>query len=175
MGAILDAILGPVVALARRIPMWAWLLALVLLWGTWQRHLANSKAEELRKHDAAIAAQTVQKLQADAAESGRRMKEQTNAVAEAEARARAAHNDAAGQRAAADRLRARLAAGTANGRPADPAASGASAPAGDAACVPANLFWRAVEAAGQYAGIADARGTAGQACQQSYEALTPKP
>jgi len=171
----MSVFLGPILALAKRIPMWAWLLILALSWGAWQRHLANANGEELRQHDAAVAAQTIKKLEADATESARRIKEQTNAVSEAETRTRAARVDAAGQRAAADRLRARLAAGASDGRASGPAAAGASAPTADAACVPANLFWRLVEAAGQYAGIADERGTAGQACQRSYDALTPKP
>lgn len=72
--------------------------------------------------------------------------------------------DGAGLRSAADRLRGAVAG---SGLVIRPAAPGASAPAGDAAVLSAELLDR-FEA---LARLADARGAAGATCEQSYDAL----
>lgn len=72
--------------------------------------------------------------------------------------------DGAGLRASADRLRGAVAG---SGLVIRPAAPGASAPAGDAAVLSAELLDR-FEA---LARLADARGAAGATCEQSYDAL----
>lgn len=72
--------------------------------------------------------------------------------------------DAAGLRSSADRLRGAVGG---SGLVIRPAAAGASAPAGDAGVLSAQLLDR-FEA---LARLADERGAAGGACEQSYDAL----
>jgi len=156
---------------AARVPAWAWALAAALAWGGIQHHRAAAAGDQLRVHDAEVAAATLKASQAAQLETARRLTAQTEITNEAQDRARAADVDAAGARAAADRLRARLGAARPGARAADPAPAGGCAPAPDAAGVPADLFWRAVDAAGLYAAEADRRGIAGAACVESYRAL----
>ncbi len=169
----LSLVLEPFLALAKRVPIWAWVLLVLLAWGAWQRHLANAASATLREHDAAVAAQTLAQQQADLARSLAIQKSQKETVDAATTQAAAAAADAARQRTAAERLRARLAARQTDLGPRDPAAAASGPPAAAGSCVPADLFGRVLDAAGQLAAIADQRGVAGQACERAYQALTP--
>jgi hypothetical protein len=82
--------------------------------------------------------------------------------------------DAASARSASDRLRDRISALVAASRKAsrDPAAPPGSASAPDALDLLADVQRRTEEAAGQFARIADERGTAGLTCERAYGALT---
>lgn len=83
--------------------------------------------------------------------------------------------DAAIADAAAGKLQQRVAALVAEARRAatNPGPAGASPPASDPADVLANVLGSCVAAVRQLAVIADERGAAGNACEQSYGALTP--
>jgi hypothetical protein len=157
--------------LARRVgsavPVWAWVIVAALAWGGWQRHRASSAAEAMRAHDAAIAAQIIQRQQADQAETARRLDEQRKATDAAETLSRTARLDAAGAHDAAQRLRQQLATRTAHRRPADPA----SAAAGDAGAL-ADLLSQCAERYQQVAAVADASIVAGLTCQRAYQSLT---
>ena len=105
------------------------------------------------------------------AETLRRVAAQQGVIHEAEKKTRAARADVVLADAATVRLRSRIAALGAS-------VSAAPASSGAAAADPFNLLAdvqrRIDEAAGQFAQIADDRGNAGTACQQSYDALTAK-
>lgn len=165
MGLILSGVLGRVLALAKLVPWWAWVLALVLAWGGWQKHKAASTAREFAKEQAAAAADREKALQASVAESTRRLQAQNRIAQDAQAKTAKARADAT---AAADdlkRLRDRLAKPT-NSGPGNPASAAGSQ---------TNIIAESLaECAGRYtalAGIADAAIIAGQACEQSYGAL----
>lgn len=158
-------------AIVRRVgsavPVWAWVIVAALVWGGWQRHRATSAAEALRAHDSAIAAQIIQRQQADQAETARRLDEQRKATDAAETLARTARLDAAGARGAADRLRVELASRAADRRAADPAAAGGSETD--------RLADALGQCADQYrtvADVADAAIIAGLTCERSYNSLT---
>ncbi len=153
--------------LATAVPAWAWVLCAALAWGAWQRHRATTAAEALRAHDAAIAAQIIQRQQADQAETVRRLNAQKEATDAAETLARTARLDAAGARDAAQRLRQQLAARPARRWPADPA----SAPAGSTDPL-ADLLGQCAERYQQVAAVADQAIVAGLTCQRAYQSLT---
>lgn len=161
-----------VLAIVRRVPVWAWVLLVLLAWGAWQRHQARSIE---RKHTAAVAAAAQEresKLQADAAETARRLAAQKGATDDATKTNKALAVDAARARAAEQRVRQQLAALTANSGTSDPASAAASAPAGETVTVLANMLGRCVSRARELAEYADAARTAGETCERSYEALT---
>lgn len=134
------------------------------------------KVQSVLEHERLDAAERMAEATSAArAEESRRaaaQQEVADELAKVQAQARA---DAAGAAAAADRLRQRVVAlvAASGGRSAaNPAVAAASAPADDAAGMLAELFGRCVARARFLATVADDRGAAGAACQQSYEALT---
>ena len=52
-----------VLTFARAIPWWAWVLAVALAWGGWQRHKAQSVAAEYQRAQASAAAEREAALQ----------------------------------------------------------------------------------------------------------------
>lgn len=148
------ALLKPLLALARAVPLWVWVIAAALAWGGWQRHRAISatEARAAAEQAAAISAATA------AAEQAAREREHalnTSAQKAADAyRSREARlrRDAAAVRDERDRL---LHAVDAAG--ACPAGAGASAPGGaDAAAGLRAVVRQCVGALAQVAAAADA-------------------
>jgi hypothetical protein len=86
----------------------------------------------------------------------------------------AARADADAARTAEQRLRARLAAVQARARAPDPAAPGGSAPTGHATDLLADVLGQCVGRVRSLAEYADAARIAGEACERSYQSLTPK-
>ena len=127
---------------------------------------------------AAAAARAASASEAARVEEQRRAAAQKEIVDAHEARARRARADADAAGAAAARLRDRVAAlVAASGHPAagDPSAAAASAPAGDATELLADVLGRCVSRVRELAAVADERGAAGAACERAYDALNPAP
>lgn len=163
--------MGIVLAILRGIPVWAWALAAVIGWGALQKHRADAaakreKAAALEQADARASA-----IHGALVQQTNVVRKQTEVIHDATEQARRARADADRAGDAERRLLARI--GAAGGGSTDPAAAGASAPAGDASAVPADLLGRCVGDLRRLAAIADERGIAGQACERAYDALTP--
>lgn len=130
----------------------------------------TAKSNEL---DAAVvrAKQMDKEFRATEAAWAQRQKELTD---EAESKLVQARADAAIADAAAGRLQQRVAALVAEARRAAtrPAIATPGPATGDALDMLADLQRRLDETAGQLAHLADERGTAGQLCQDAYDALT---
>ena len=172
--ALASPILGPVGALLRRVPPWAWALAAVLAWGVWHRHQAIAARAEFEHAKAVAAAERAQADAAAAAETARRLKtmqEVTDAATFQAQRDRAA---AVAADAARNRLQQRVAAVQAGARAADPATAGGCQAALEAGDLLADVLRRADERAGQLAAYADAARTAGEACERAYYSLTER-
>lgn len=159
-------------AILRRVPVWAWVVLAVLAWGGWQRHQARSIE---RKHTQAVAeaaADREAKLQADAAETARRLAAQKVITDDARKKVQTLATDAARARSAEQRLRDRLAALTSNPGPADPSAADGGQAASQTTAVLADMLGRCGSRVRELAEYADAARTAGEACERAYESLT---
>lgn len=167
------AVLAALRAMAARLPTWAWVLIVALAWGSWQHHRAKAAGEALLAQQQLAAQAHAAQLEADQAETARRLSVQTKVSRDAQTQTQAAQAAASAAADAAGRLRQRLAAVQADAGASAATAAGGCPSTTHTAGVPADLLWRAVEAAGRYAAIADQRGTAGQACERAYQALTP--
>ena len=167
----------------------ALILSLIALTGvqTWRLHRAQLQAAELRiaqQADRRQAAEALATAHAEARriEANHRALEQAwtqrhqEIAREAQHQARRTAAAAADARLAGDGLRQRAAALAASGpaacrAPADPAPAPSSPPAPSASAVLADVLGRLEEAGRQLAQVADARATAGKACQQAYQTL----
>lgn len=150
-------------SLLSRVPLWAWAIAGLLAWGAWNGHRAKSVREAFDKA----------KIQAEvetARETGRRTA-RLQEITDAEIiRRRSAEATAARLRASEQRLRDSLAAAQAGGSPAD--TGGREAAPSDPGML-ADVLGECIGRVRTLALEADATRAAGEACQQSYEALTP--
>jgi hypothetical protein len=132
---------------------------------------ARWTAEDLKRAQVAAAAQ-----EAARAEEQRRTAAQKEATDEADKKLARARADVVIADAAAGRLQQRVSALLSAARggqvPVDPTATQPGQAADDAAGVLANVLFRCVGEYRRMAAIADERGTAGEACVKSYDALT---
>lgn len=168
MGLIL-VFCGRLLALAKLVPWWAWLLAVALAWGGWQRHRAQAIAAEFQREQAAAAAERETALQSSIAETSRRLAAQQRISEDAKAQTIKARAAAAAAGDALQRLRERLAQST-SPAPDNPSAAGR----GETAAL-ARVLGICAERYQGLAGIADAAIIAGKACESSYDALTKAP
>lgn len=158
-----------VLTFARAIPWWAWVLAVALAWGGWQRHKAQSVAAEYQRAQASAAAEREAALQASISETARRLAAQQRIATDAKAQTAKARASAAAAGDAVQQLRERLAQSASPG-PDNPA----PASRGETAAL-ARVLGICAERYQSLAGIADAAIVAGKACEQSYDALTRAP
>lgn len=157
-----------------KVPLLAWALAAALAWGGWkgwQHQRVRAQFDSAKAEAATDRADAVAKT---AAENNRRLlavQESSDAAHLQAQRDRVA-------RAAAERahtgLLERIAALQAGSRPSDPTAAGQCQAATAAVDVLADVLRRADARAGELAAVADAAITAGQACENAYDSLTPK-
>jgi hypothetical protein len=160
-------ILKPIVSVLRAIPWWAYAIAICLAWGAWQRHRANATAAEYQHAQAEAAQQREAALAASIAETARRLAAQQEATRNADAQTLKARGNAAAAGAAADRLRAKLAAVNA-----DAGASHSTAASASATGRLADILATCADRYRDVAASADRAVIAGSACVASYEALT---
>ncbi len=164
--------MGLILGMARGVPLWAWALAASLAWGGWQRHQVKAITAELMSQQAEAAQAREAALSESITETERRLVAQKGIVHEARKQAEKSRADAVAAAAAADRLRARLAAITSSARPVDSAASSGGPSAAESARVLAELLARADDRAGILARHADEARAAALACQRAYESLS---
>jgi hypothetical protein len=136
--------------------------------------LATERAERAQEREKLVA-EALAASEAARALEARWQAAHTEVQTDAQNRIRAASADAARARSAADSLQRRaevIAAQCANPQrdSASPAPGGAAAQ--DPGVVLANLLRGVAQAAGELAAVADARGTAGAACERAYDAIT---
>lgn len=163
-----------VLAILRRVPAWLWVVLALLAWGGWQRHQARSIEREHTEAVAAAAAEREAKLQADAAETARRLHAQKEITDDARKKAQALAADAQRARDAEQRLRARLAAIAAHPGAGNPAPADGSPPASETSALLADMLGRCGARVRELAEYADAARAAGETCERSYEALTQR-
>lgn len=139
--------------------------------------LAQERAERAQEREKLVA-EALAASEAARALEARWRAQHTEVQTDAQNRIRAASADAARARSAADSLQRRaevIAAQCANPQrdSAGPAPGGAAAQ--DPGVVLANLLRGVAQAAGELAAVADARGTAGSACERAYDAIAAPP
>lgn len=159
--------MGPALSILRLVPVWAYVLALALGWGAFQRHQAKQAAATLAAQQQQASQAREQALAATIQETERRLAAQKEVTDHANAEQGRIRADAGRALSERDRLRARLAALQADARRPHPPASAASAAGGLA-----DLLGQCADRYSAVAGEADRAVVAGLACQQSYEALT---
>lgn len=141
----------------------------------WRLGADIAELKGARQQDRAQRAdQLAQAVEAGRAEERRRTAAQAGIANAAKQEAENARADARAARAAADGLRQQAAALAGRGGAGCSAAAGNGTPAFDAAGVLADVLGRIDERAGILAEYADAARIAGQACEQSYDALMSK-
>jgi Protein of unknown function (DUF2514) len=155
------------------VPVWAWLLAAALAWGGWHRWRAIDARAEFQRAEQQAAAERAADAASVASETTRRLQAIQKEADRAQETAKAARADADAARTAEQRLRARIAAAQASAGAGDPAASGGSSPASEAAGVLADVLGRCVERVRRLAEYADNARIAGETCEASYYTLTP--
>jgi hypothetical protein len=166
---VIALLIPRVLTFARAIPWWAWLLAIALAWGGWQRHKAQSVAAEYQRAQASAAAEREAALQASITETARRLAAQQKVTNDARAQTIKARAAAAAAGDAVQQLRERLAQ-SASPAPGNPAPASRSETA-----ALARVLGICAERYQGLAGIADAAIVAGKACEASYDALTKAP
>lgn len=166
--------LAPIGAVLSRVPLWAWALAALLAWGSWNRHQARSVRAEFDQAKAAAAAERAASQAEAATEHARRVRVQMEAVDAANLKAAALQRSLAASADAGRRLREELAAQQAKLCTGDPAVAGSREAAAAAADLHADVRRRLDEAADGIARFAEDAAIAGQACVESYGALKPK-
>lgn len=160
-------------SLLGKVPAWAWLVLGLAAWGGWHRWQAIDTAREFERARVQAEADRARSEAQAAVETNRRIERQSEAIHVAEQAKTRARADAVSAQSAAERLRVRLAALEAVIRGEYPAAAGASAPAAAAAGMLTDVLGRCIDRVRSLAEHADAARTAGQACERSYDALTP--
>ena len=158
-------------ALLCRVPLWAWALAAVLAWGAWNRHQARSVRAEFDQAKVAAAAERAASAAESAAESLRRRRVHQEITDAAQLKAAQLERSLAASADAGQRLRDRLAALDAQRCAGDPAAAGGGEAASAASDLRADVRRRLDQATDGVARFAERAAGAGQACEQSYDAL----
>ena len=163
-------ILKPILGILRAIPWWAYVIALCLAWGGYQRWRASSTAKAFQQAQADAAAEREKALTESLETYSNRVAAQRKAIDDAEQKSTKARADASAATAAAGRLRVQLAA----------IQSGASAPHSSAASASqaeglADLLSNCADRYRSVAEVADRSIIAGLACEASYQTLTSSP
>jgi len=166
---VIALLIPRVLAFAKAIPWWAWVLAVALAWGGWQRHKAQSVAAEYQRAQASAAAEREAALQSSITETARRLAAQQKVANEARAQTVKARASAAAAGDAVQQLRDRLAQSP-SASPDNPA----PANRGETAAL-ARILGICAGRYQELARITDEAITAGKACEQSYDALTKAP
>ena len=159
-------------------------IGLVVLSGTllWELRgtettLARERAERAQEREKLVA-EALAASEAARALEARWRAQHTEVQTDAQAKIRAASADAARARSAADSLQRRaevIAAQCANPTRDRADAAPGSATAPDPGVVLTNLLRGVAQAAAELATVADARGTAGAACERAYDAIAAQP
>lgn len=161
--------MGAALAFLRVIPWWLYAGAALLAWGGFQRHRATSAVNTLRVAEAKAAAEHAKGLEAQIAETQRRITKQQEIINASNSKAAKASAAAASSNAAVQRLQQRLAAIKAGAGSSDPAAAG-----GSSTDRLAGALGECAERYAAVAAVADRAIIRGQTCERAYESLTGK-
>lgn len=154
------------------IPVWCWVLCLLLGWGGWQKHRATAAGLQLAAQQQARAAAELAAERQARAEETRRAAAVQQVVIHARIKALADAAAADALRVERDRLLQRAQAlANIGGDACRPGAANGSHAAASPATVYAHVLEGLADAAVQLAAEADRRGAAGAACQQAYRAV----
>lgn len=166
----MSLILGRLMALGSRMPLWAWLLVIVLLWGGCQRHDAKKEARaRVETAEAAASAAEAARLK-----NANEAAEQSRAIARSIDNAQQEIARAAEDRRRADDAVARLRLAAAEAARSRGPAQGAGTAASSAASAPgaavlSDVLGRCVAEYRDLATALDASRSAGAACERAYE------
>lgn len=159
--------MAALLALGRVIPIWAWVLALALGWGAWQRHQVRAMAAQ-QAHEAQRTAERTLSIERANTASLETIANDTHT------QMRRARADAAAARDAVAGLQLAAQAAAAAGCTAAPAAAASSA-AGGAGVVLADVLGGAAGRAAELAAALDQAHAAGTACERAYDAVRRPP
>lgn len=157
-----------------KVPWYGWVIAVSLALAAWNRHQARSVRAEFDQAKVAAAAERAASAAEATAESSRRRRVQQEAVDAANLKSTQLERSLAASADAGQRLRQRLAALDAQRCAGDTAAGSGGQAASAAADLRAELSRRLDEAADGVARFAERAAIAGDTCERSYDALTPK-
>lgn len=166
MAALIARFLAPVTSLA---------LVAMMIWAGFLVHQRDAIRADFATYQAAVEQQARKASEAARAAEAQIHVTQEGAIHAANLATSAAQADAVDARSAADRLRQRARALAATNCPAGDTAAAASGPAASApGDLLADMLERLDGAMGVIGEYADRARIAGQACERSYDALTPQ-
>lgn len=157
------------------VPIWAWVLAAVLVWGGWHRYQAISARSEFQQAKVEAAAANAASAAEAATETLRRERAQKEALS---AKSQEVERERVAGLAAVDaarRLQQRLASLEVRSCSADTAAALGGAAASAPADLRAYVQRRLDEAADGIAGYAGRAAASGRTCERSYDSLKEAP
>lgn len=157
-------------ALAGRLPAWVWVVIALGGWGMWSRHQVNGAKAALVAEQAA-AAQSAAEAERRERDKERMLRDEAQRIdTEGRAALARAGRDAAGARAAADRLRLAAHAVASNCTGSSPAAAGVGETGATVVVLP-DVLNRIAGRAVELAGVADEAIARGRSCEAAHDSV----
>lgn len=164
--------IGSLLGIFARVPIWAWALAALLAWGGYHRHQARATVAQLKEEHAQADLANANAERDRALEGARRLNAKQKVIDDALKKRDAAAAAARAAESARLLVNDQLDALQAEAGRRDTAAGGQCASAEERAGLYAELYRSADLRAGQIADEAEGYRAAGEACERSYESLS---